>query len=342
MRILLTGHEGYIGPVMIQTLLEAGHEVVGLDSEYFSGCDFGTYKCPVESIRRDIRDVTLDDLRGFDAVIHLAAISNDPLGNLNPQSTYDINHEASVKIAKLAKEAGVRRYLYSSSCSVYGAASPSDILTEEARFNPVTPYAKSKVMVEEDVAKLADDTFSPTYMRNATVYGLSPRLRGDLVVNNLVGWAYTRGVVLMKSDGTPWRPLVHVEDLCKAFLAVLEAPIEKVHNQAFNVGRNEENYRIRDVADAVKKALPDARIDYEEGAGPDPRCYRVNFDKIKNTLPNFNPTWTVERGVNQLKDAYIAAGLKQEDLEGDRFLRIKHIQALLDSNQLDSDLRWTA
>ncbi len=340
MRVLLTGHQGYIGPVMVQSLLEAGHEVTGLDSGYFEGCDFGDYKSPITSIRRDIRDVKLEDVSGYDAVIHLAAISNDPLGNLNPQCTYDINHKASVDIAKLAKEAGVRRYIYSSSCSVYGAASPDDVLTEEASFNPVTPYAESKVMVEKDVSQLASDGFSPTYMRNATVYGASPRLRGDLVVNNLVGWALATGLVYMKSDGTPWRPLVHVEDLCRAFLAVLEAPIEKIHNQAFNVGRNEENYRISEVADAVHAAIPESRVEYAEGAGPDPRCYRVNFDKIKDTLPSFKPTWTVARGVEQLLAAYRANDLKKDDLEGDRFLRIKHIQALLESGQLDSDLRW--
>lgn len=340
MRVLVTGHQGYIGPVMIQFLLEAGHDVTGLDSGYFEGCDFGEYRCPVRSIQRDVRDVTLDDVEGFDAVIHLAAISNDPLGNLNPKCTYDINHQASVNLAKLAKEAGVKRYLYSSSCSVYGAASPDDVLTESASFNPVTPYAESKVMVERDVSALASNGFSPTYMRNATVYGVSPRLRGDLVVNNLVGWALATGLVYMKSDGTPWRPLVHVEDLCRAFLAVLDAPVEAIHDQAFNVGRNEENYRISEVAEAVHAAIPESRVEYAEGAGPDPRCYRVNFDKLRRVLPSFQPTWTLRRGVDQLLRAYRVNGLKKDDLEGDRFLRIRHIQLLLEGGKLDSDLRW--
>ncbi len=341
MRILLTGHEGYIGPVMIDVLRNAGHEVVGLDTGYYRGCDFGDYTTPIDTIDRDVRDVRAADLEGFEAVVHLAAISNDPLGNLNPQGTYDINHAASVRIAELAKQAGVKRYVYSSSCSVYGAASPDDVLTEEASFAPVTPYAKSKVMVEGDVAKLASDEFSPVYMRNATVYGVSPRLRGDLVVNNLVGWAFTTGSVMMKSDGTPWRPQVHVEDLCLAFLAALDAPRETVHNQAFNVGRNEENYRIREVAEIVEKTVEGSKVEYAEGAGPDPRCYRVNFDKIGRVLTNFKPRWTVPRGVSQLLSAYQQAGLKKEDLEGNRYLRIKQIQRLLESNRLDSDLRWS-
>lgn len=341
MRILLTGHDGYIGPVMIKVLQGAGHDVAGLDSHYFESCAFGEYESPIRSLRKDIRDVVQGDLEGFDAVIHLAAISNDPLGNLNPQCTYDINHEASVNLAKLAKAAGVSRYLYSSSCSVYGAASPDDILTEEAEFAPVTPYAKSKVMVERDVAPLADDNFSPTYMRNATVYGVSERLRGDLVVNNLTGWALTTGRVYLKSDGTPWRPLVHVEDLSLAFLAALETPREVVHNQAFNVGRDEENYRISTVAEIVRDAVAGSRLEYEEGAGPDPRCYRADFGKIKRMLPAFQPKWTVPKGVEQLVAAYKAIGLRQEDLEGERYLRIKHIQHLMASGRLDADLRWT-
>lgn len=342
MRVLLTGHEGYIGPVMISVLQEAGHEVVGLDTCYFEECSFGDYKSPVPTVRRDIRDLEPADVDGFEAVVHLAAISNDPLGNLNPQCTYDINHKASVRLAELAKAAGVRRYLYSSSCSVYGAASPDDVLDETAGFRPVTPYAESKVKVEHDLQRLASETFSPTYMRNATVYGVSPRLRGDLVVNNLVGWALTTGRVYIKSDGTPWRPLVHVEDVCKAFLAVLEAPTETVHNEAFNVGRNGENYRIRDVADIVHRAVPGSVVEYAEGAGPDPRCYRASFDKIAHVLPAFQPQWSVPRGVDQLVAAYREIGLTEQDLEGDRYLRIKRISRLLKEGRLDSDLRWTA
>jgi len=340
MRILLTGHDGYIGTVMSRVLLDQHHEVFGLDSRLFEGCDFG--ECPENTrfIVKDIRDVEAADLDGFDAVVHLAAISNDPLGDLNPECTFDINHHASVRLARLAREVGVKRFVYSSSCSVYGAASPDDVLDESAAFKPVTPYAKSKVRVESDVHELATDRFSPTYMRNATVYGVSPRLRGDLVVNNLVGWALTTGRVHLKSDGTPWRPLVHVEDLCHAFSAVLSAPRESVHNEAFNVGRNEENYRISDVAEIVQKAVEGSRISYEDGAGPDPRCYRVDFNKLAERLPEHRPAWTVARGVDQLLSAYRAVGLEQRDLEGDRYLRIKHIGRLLEEGRIDSSLRW--
>lgn len=341
MRILLTGHTGYIGAVMTPFLAARGHDVVGLDSDLFRGCDFGRYVQPAQSRIRDVRDVEARDLEGFDAVVHLAAISNDPLGDLNPDCTYDINHRASVRLARVAREAGVRRYVYSSSCSVYGAANPEDILDETSSFSPVTPYAKSKVMVEDEVRPLATPDFSPIFMRNATVYGVSPRLRGDLVVNNLVGWAMTTGRVHLKSDGTPWRPLVHVEDLCLAFACALEAPKDAIHNQAFNVGRNQENYRISQVAELVAKAVAGSVLSYEQGAGPDPRCYRVDFGKIERTLPAFRPSWTVARGVDQLVAAYREIGLRQEDLEGDRYLRIKRVGRLLREGKLDSTLRWT-
>ena len=341
MRVLLTGHEGYIGSVMTGALLEAGHDVVGLDSLLFSGCDFGVYETPVPTLACDLRDVTPADLEGFEAVIHLAAISNDPLGDLNPQCTYDINHLASVALARAAKQAGVERFLYSSSCSVYGAASPDDVLDEKASFSPVTPYAESKVLVERDLPALEDGYFAPTFMRNATVYGASPRLRGDLVVNNLAGWAFCTGRVLLKSDGTPWRPLIHVEDVCAAFLAVLDAPREHVAGEAFNVGAPGENYRMSDVAAIVEREIPNSRIDFAEGAGPDPRCYRVDFSKIERMLPDFKPCWNVERGVAQLRESFEREGLETNDLEGDRFLRIRHIQAMLASGRLDADLRWT-
>lgn len=340
MRVLMTGYDGYVGAVMTPLFMASGHEVVGLDNQYFSGCDFGEYGPTIKTLRLDLRDVEAKHLEGFDAVVHLAAISNDPLGNLNPESTYAINHRASMKLAELAKAANVPRYVYSSSCSVYGAASPDDVLDESASFSPVTPYAKSKVMVEHDLKALADDHFCPVYMRNATVYGVSPKLRGDLVVNNLVGWAYTTGKVLMKSDGTPWRPLLHVQDMSKAFLAALEAPREVVFNQAFNVGHQGENYRIREIAEIVERQVEGSVVEYSEGAGPDPRCYRVDFTKIEKAFDSLKMTWNVERGVAELLAAYKRIGLTVEDLEGGKYLRIKTIASHIDAGRLDADLRW--
>jgi nucleoside-diphosphate-sugar epimerase len=340
MNVLVTGYAGYIGTVLTPMLLEAGHRVTGLDSDFFAGCDFTPNLAEIPAIHEDVRDVTVTDLHGFDAVIHLAALSNDPLSDLNPECTYEINHRASVRLAELAKAAGVPRFLFSSSCSLYGRAAEADFLTEEASFNPVTPYGESKVLVERDVSRLADDNFSPTYLRNSTAYGVSPRLRADLVVNNLVGFAFTTGEVLIASDGTPWRPLVHVQDICQAFIAVLNAPKGLVHNQAFNVGRTQENYQIRDVASMVQEIVPRSRVRYAEGGGPDLRCYRVNCDKIAQTLPDFRPQWTVRRGIEQLYKAYKEHGLALDEFRGERYTRIKHLKSLLSSSRLDPALRW--
>jgi nucleoside-diphosphate-sugar epimerase len=341
MRILITGHQGYIGTVMAPLIADAGHEVVGLDSDLFEQCTFGDAPREFPSIRKDLRDVEARDLKGFDAVIHLAGLSNDPLGNLNPNLTYDINHHASVRLARLAKEVGVERYLFSSSCSTYGAAGEK-ILDETAEFNPVTPYGRSKVLVEQEVSQLASQEFSPVFLRNATAYGVSPRLRFDLVLNNLTAWALTTGRVLIKSDGTPWRPIVHIEDISRAFLAALEAPREVIHNQAFNVGRTEENYQIRDLAEIVKETVPGCTIEFAEGAGPDKRCYRADFSRITRELPSFKPQWDARRGARELYDAYKKVDLRVEDFEGPKYKRIDHIQGLLASGRLNSDLRWQA
>jgi nucleoside-diphosphate-sugar epimerase len=323
-------------------LLKDGHDVYGLDSDLYRRSTFGDFPYPIASIPetvKDIRDVTLNDVRGFDCIMHLAGLSNDPLGDLNPNLTMDINYHSSVKLAELAKKAGVPRFIFASSCSNYGAAG-DDFLVETSELSPVTPYGKSKVLVEEALMTMADDTFSPTYLRNATAFGVSPRLRFDLVLNNLVAWAFTTGKVMLKSDGTPWRPIVHIEDISLAFIAVMNAPREVIHNEVFNVGVTEDNTRIRDLAEVARDAVPNSEVSFADGAGPDKRNYRVNCDKIRRTLPDYKPRWNCRRGAVELYETYQKFGLKLEDFEGPKYRRITHIQELIKAKKLDENLRW--
>ena len=339
MRVLVTGHNGYIGSRLVPMLLDRGHSVTGLDSDLFADCTYSGESHDVPSIEMDVRDVDEEHLAGFDAVIHLAGLSNDPLGDYDPALTREINTDASVRIASLAKKAGIRRFLFASSCSTYGAAGES-FLDETAAFNPVTPYGQSKVDVERQVGPMSDlKTFSPTFLRASTAYGLSPRIRFDLVVNNLVAWAFTTGEIHLKSDGTPWRPLVHVEDIALAYIAVLEAPRELIHNRAFNVGTTGENYQIRDVARIVGDVVPGSTVGFADGAGPDNRCYRVDCNVISKTLHQFKPQWTVRRGVEELYDSYCRNGLTLEDFEGERFKRIAHIHKMIADGKIDRQLR---
>jgi nucleoside-diphosphate-sugar epimerase len=341
MKVLVTGHRGYIGVEMVPALRAAGHDVVGLDTGLFDECDFLAPPDPVPNLNVDLRDVTPAQLSGIDAVVHLAALSNDPLGDLSPTITYDINLHASVRLARAAKEAGVRRFLFSSSCSLYGAGGDA-FLDETAAFYPVTPYGESKVRVEQELTKLADEKFSPVYLRNTTAYGVSRRLRADIVVNNLVGHAYTTGQVLLQSDGTPWRPLVHIADISNAFVACLDAPVGVIHDKAFNVGRTKENFQIRDVANMVAEVVQGSKVTFAAGASPDARNYRVDFRRIETELPGYAPKWTVRQGIEELLAAYTKAGLTKDDWAGPRYYRLKTVKGLMDRGAIDKELRRNA
>jgi nucleoside-diphosphate-sugar epimerase len=340
MKVLVTGHRGYIGVEMVTALRVAGHEVVGLDTGFFDACDFVRPPDPIPELRLDLRDVTPSHLQGIDAIIHLGALSNDPLGDLNPNLTYEINLNASVRLAAAAKEAGVKRYLFSSSCSLYGAGGDAP-LDESAAFNPVTAYGESKMRVEQAVSKLAGSPggFTPVYLRNATAYGVSRRLRADLVVNNLVGHAITTGKVLLQSDGTPWRPLVHIGDIIHAFLCCLDAPVEAIHNQAFNVGRSSENFRIRQVAEMVAEVVPGSQVTFSPTASPDTRNYRVDFSKIESKLPGYRPQWTLRKGIEELYAAYKEHGMSKAEWDGPRYYRLRTIKNLQEKGELDAELR---
>jgi nucleoside-diphosphate-sugar epimerase len=338
MKVLVTGHKGYIGSILVPQLLERGHEVHGMDSDLFADCTYVGELTAIPEFICDTRDIEPEMLEGYDAVIHLAGLSNDPLGDYDPALTEEINTKASIRIARFAKQVGVPRFLFASSCSTYGA-SGADFLDESASFRPVTPYGLSKVQVELAVSPLADEKFCPVFLRASTAYGMSPRIRFDLVVNNLVAWAYTTGEVFLKSDGSPWRPIVHVEDIALAYACALEAPVDIVHNRAFNVGSTTENYQMRDIAELVRRVVPGSRVGFAQDAAPDKRCYRVDCSYIARTLHSFKPQWTAQRGIEQLYETFRSVGLTLQDFEGERFKRIAHIQKLVKNGVVRQDLR---
>lgn len=340
MNVLVTGNKGYIGMVLVGLLLEKDHKVRGLDTNYYRGCEFNDPKYEIEQISKDIREVLSDDLKNIDAIVHLAALSNDPLGELDPKLTDAINFQATARLAKLAKEKEIKRFIYASSCSMYGIAG-LDPVTEDSPLDPITQYAASKTKSENALLKIADDKFSPIFLRPGTAYGISPRLRCDLVVNNLIGWAYTTGKIKIMSDGTPWRPVIHVEDFCRGIIACLEAPIDIVHNQAFNLGRNDENYQIKDIANLIKKTIPGCEIEYTKEHGPDSRTYKVNFDKIRNKLKGFfHPKWTLKEGIAQIHDAYKFHSLTYDEFTGNKYIRINQLKKLKEEKKLDENLFW--
>lgn len=339
MRILVTGNEGYIGSILVPMLQADGHRITGLDTGLFRECAIGPVARPEQTVRIDIRDVERRHVQGHDAVIHLAGLANDPLGDLDPPLTYAINHEAAVRLAEIAKQCGVNRFLYASSCSVYGAAG-DDFIDETSEPRPVTPYARSKIMAERDIAALADDRFCPVFLRAATAYGLSPYLRFDLAVNNLVAWAHTTEVVFLKSDGRSWRPFVHIQDIAKAYQLLLSAPAHNVGGHAFNIGDTDENYRIHEVAKLVVECVEGSRVEYARDAETDLRSYRVRCERLPSVLPEFTCRFRVADGIAELYAMLRSIDLEAGDFEGARYNRIAHLRRLMDRGLVGDNLRW--
>ena len=340
MKVLVTGHKGYIGSTLVPMLLKEGHQVTGLDSDLYRKCTVFPGMGKINEIEKDIRHVEPQDVRGFDAIIHLAGLSNDPLGFLNEEITYDINYRASVRLAKMAKDNGVTKFFFASSCSVYGA-SDSTFLTEDSPYNPVTPYGWSKLKSEKEISELADyDHFNPVFLRASTVYGTAPRIRFDLVLNNLVAWARITGKILLKSDGKPWRPLVHVEDVAHAYVALLNSEKEKIHNQAFNIGLTTENFQVIDLGSLIEEIGPDYELQWSEKSSPDSRCYRVDCNKIAREIKSFKPQWTVRKGIHQLIKDYSNVNIELTEVEGPKYCRVEHIKMLIQEGKLDDQLMW--
>jgi nucleoside-diphosphate-sugar epimerase len=339
MKVLVTGTEGYLGSLLAPILLQQGHEVLAVDTGFYKiGWLYNGTELTAQTLNKDIRHITLEDLQGVDAVVHMAELSNDPTGQLLPDITYEINHKGSVRLAKLAKEAGVRRFVYMSSCSVYGVADGE--VTEESPVNPQTIYAICKTLVERDVQAIADDNFSPSFMRNATAFGASPRMRFDIVLNNLAGFAWTTKEIKMTSDGTPWRPLVHGLDICKAIVCTLEAPRDIVHNQIFNVGDTAFNYQVRDIAEIVAEVFEGCQLSFGDN-GSDNRSYRVSFEKINQMLPGFKCEWDARRGAKQLFDVFTQIDMSAETFQFRGFTRLKQLEYLIRTQQIDADFFWT-
>lgn len=340
MKILVTGTEGYIGSLLAPILMQRGHEVIGVDTGFYKvGWLYNGTNLTAKTLNKDLRHITADDIQGVEAVVHLAELSNDPAGQLSPNITYDINHKGSVRLANLAKAAGVRRFVYTSSCSVYGFAT-EDYVTEESAVNPQTAYATCKTLVEQDVKPLADDSFSPTFLRNATAYGASPRMRFDIVLNNLAGFAWTIKEIKMTSDGSPWRPLVHVLDICKAIVCTLEAPRDIVHNQVFNVGDTTSNYQVKEIAQIVAEVFKGCQLSFGESSA-DNRSYRVSFEKINQTLPGFKCEWNAPRGAQQLFDVFSQIDMSEDTFLFRGFTRLKQLEYLIRTQQIDKSFFWT-